>query len=928
MKLSGSDVLVTAAALICAAALAVLFVADLEAGGSRSGGRKLGTVAFRKLSATRRAADGFGWARMRNDGPIYDADTLRTAGFSEATVFFDDGTSLDMLENSMVKLDFGSPERSLEFLAGEIGVGSADEAVSYTISSAAGSIRVEKGAKAVFAREEGTLSVEVSRGSAALVRSDGSTQTVAQNQELRVDLRSGAAAIAERPVVPVAPERNGRLLSFAGGQKAAIDFAWLQEAARSAGRKAPEKNSYVLELSRSKDFEPMESAVRVDGLTCRVELEAGTWYWRARGADGAESPTRKFSLTLAEAPRPTYPQEESRYEYRRIPPEIAFAWTPSEGATGYLLEVAGDPGFAAPAVRARTSTTGLSVRTLGEGAWYWRVSPIHSFTLAGTAPEVRARSFSIAKRARMAAPSPTAPFDKCLYQIQDIDGKGLDFSWAPEPEAVSYELVVSESGDLSSPVLLLTTKKPYLRLSGDLAGVLKIPGRYFWGVRWIDDEGNASPPSPGRSLSGIDGSVAMRLSFPPDGYRIADSLVRNTRFSWKTNVDARTVFQLSRDAGFQDPEYQETVEADTLIGRQWKNGKHFWRLCAYNADGSIFLKTEPRSFEVVEPFAGPSLASPAPGSSFYIRRKDSAVFSWAPIAHADYYNLALRSAADGYAAPVYERDYLEEPRLEYALGSLPGGTYRLSVQAFAASGEDTTRIIGYIGDSGFSFKPLSDIELRSPAEGEQLDGLAARRGKIVFEYDSADRPDAAELIVSRDPEGAYPVARAADRSGRASAGRLAPGSYYWTVRGTLAGFDISAAERRRFTVDQPPLLPAPEAISPAKDSTIGPDELRRRRAIDFAWKPVDGATLYRFAVYAPGKREPIVRKELTKATEYTIDDLTILEKGRLTWTVEAQAVDEQGEIEQAGRPAESAFTIDLPAVKKVGAGAGGKLYGR
>jgi len=850
MKLSGSDRAVSAAVLLGAAGLFSLFLMDINAVSIRIGEKELGTVVFKKLTATRKAPSGLGWERMQNNSPVYNADTLRTAGFSEAAVYFDDGTSLDMLENTMLKLNFGGKAKGLEFLEGEISLTGSREGASYDISSAAGSIKLGKDSKATFSREAGTLSVEVTQGSASIVKADGSSQAIAQNQELQIDVKSGQASIVSRPIVPLAPERNGRLLSFSAAEpaadaKVAIDFAWQPEAAAlSGGQKAAARDSaeYVLELSQSKDFETTE-ATRVSGLATSRELAAGTWYWRVRDGSGDLSPERKFSLDLAASPRPAFPPDGQQYSYRRAKPSVRFAWTAMNEASSYLFELASEPSFAKPVARLRTTTPSFAVDSLGEGLWYWRVSPVHAFTIVGEAPTAQARRFAIAKSPEMQAPSVTAPVDGSLYQIQDIGGNGLDFSWVPEAEAVSYEVVVSKAKDLSSPIATIATKQSYLRLSGEEASPLKRAGDYYWGLRSLDKEGNASPASLGRSLRGIDGSIAVRLSFPPDGYRVADSLITGTRFAWKSNVPTRTAFQLARDSGFEDVAYQESVSADTLIGRAWKTGGYYWRLRTYNADGSVFLETPPRSLEVVEPFAAPSLLKPAAGSNFYLREHDSASFSWTPVAHADYYTLTLRSAADGYAKPVFEKGFVESASLAYALGELPSGAYKLSVQAFAASSERTTRIIGYIGENAFNYKRVSPIQLASPAEGEHLNGLDARKGKALFAYNIEDRPDEAEVLVSTDSAGSKVVARSSDRSGRAGVGRLDPGTYYWTVAGRISGIDVSAVERVRFQVDPPP-PPEPPAIKAPLEGSMFRIQGVAAQGLGFSWEAEEDAATY------------------------------------------------------------------------------------
>jgi len=865
MRLSRSDVAVSAALLLGAAGLMSLFVADLETVSGRNGEKELGTVVFKKLSATRKASSAFGWEQMRNDSPVYNADTLRTADLSEATVYFDDGTSLDMLEDSMLRLDFGGKTKNLEFISGEIGVGSSQKATSYTISSTAGKISVDKGAKATFSREAGTLSVEVNQGGAHLVKADGSTQAIAANQELQVDVKSGASAFVYRPIVPVAPEPNARLLSFAGGDKAAVDFAWQSGGAEGEGRNVRAQGPYDLEVSPAADFSADEVAARsVAGLAARIELAAGTWYWRVRDSAGKESPVRRFSIDLAAAPDPVYPPEGQVNRYRSVKPEVGFAWTAMEEASSYLFEIASDPDFAKPVLRSRTTTTSLSVDSLGEGSWYWRVSPIHTFTVVGDTPTARARSFVIAKKAAMAPLALTAPYDASLYQIQDIAGKGLDFSWVPEAEAVSYELVVSKARDLSSPILKIASTRPYASLSGGQAASLDRPGTCYWGVSWVDSEGKTSPPSPARLLQGIDGSIAVRLSFPPEGYRIADSLVQDTRFSWKSNVNARTVFQLARDTGFHELLYEETVSADTLIGHEWKSGRYYWRLRTYNVDGSVFMETPARSFEVVEPFAPPTLLNPAPDSTLYLHGGDTARFTWAPIEGADHYTLTLSSAADNDASTVLEKNFLEATSLVYPLGDLPSGAYKLSIQGFASSGETTTRIIGYIGETGFTYKRLSYIELESPLDGAHVPGLDARAGKEVFVSDRDDAPYEAELAVSTDPAGSQVVARVPDRFGRASVGRLNPGVYYWTVTGSVAGLDVSAKERFRFEVDPVPPPRAAALLAPVGDTFYRIQDIDEK-GLRLSWGPEAGAASYELVVSeAPDLSAPLVKLTTTR----------------------------------------------------------------
>ncbi len=920
MKLSASDAAVAALAVLGSCVLMYLFIEDVGSAAVRSADQPLGTVVFRKLSATRRSASGLGWERMRNNDPVYSADTLRTAAFSEAALYFDDGTNLDLQESTMLKLDFGGPTRNLEFLYGELSVSHSSGSSSYTVSSAAGTIHVGAQASATFSRTADTLSVEVSKGEASLVKADGSTETIGADQELAVNVKSGESSLVSRPLIPLEPDRNARFLSTATGG-VLLRFRW-----RSGDAGGAAAGPFTLELSQSKRFDTGRKAYSTTETQADAELEPGTWYWRVRDGAGGESAVRKFTLAAATPPRPAYPNDGQEYRYRRAAPDIRFAWTAMDAAAAYIFELAADAGFGEVKLRSRVSGTHLSVTDLQEGLWFWRVTPVHAFQEVGPPREQPVRRVIVARSGEMPAPEATMPFDESLYRVQEVDGKGLSFSWLPRSEAVSYELLIAKTEDMAAPLVTAESRLPYMSLSGERCAPLRESGTYYWTVRWVDNEGNRSPPGAPRTLRGVDGSLGIRAVFPPEAYRIADSLTTNTRFTWKTTIPARTVFLVARDRDFKDLVHQETSDAETVMGRSWPRGTYFWKLRTYNADGSVFMETEARSFVVVEPFDGPVLETPAPGSSFFLREKDTQKISWRAVAGADHYSVKIYAP---YAdRPIYERSLFGGLGLEFPLGDYPGGTYRVSVQAFGAEKESSTRIIGYIGDTYFSYDRLGYLQPAAPADGSVFGGLAARRGGVDLRYESKNRPAVSEFLVSRDSGGRDVVVRRPGSGGTTKLRGLAAGTYFWTVLGSLADFDISARERYSFTIEPVPALPPVRLLTPEQGFVFGPEELRRRRAIPLGWEGAAGATHYRLTLRKKDDAEPVLRIDRWSRTEFLLEELSRLDRGEFVWEVEALSYDDEGELEQEGTPVRSAFLIELPRMEKPSAKTAGSLYGR
>ncbi|HEY9595334.1 MAG TPA: FecR family protein, partial [Spirochaetia bacterium] len=352
MRLSTRDIVVIALVALLCSTLIFLFLRESNRVTLRAGEKALGAIVFKKLSATRRPGDGLLWERIRNNSPIYQADTLRTGESSEASVYFDDGTALDMLENSMLRLDFSKKGRSLDFLGGEISIsgsagggnadltgiegpkkGGAGGSAGYTITTGGRTIVVSGGSRASVSRTGDTVAVDVSSGQVGVTDAAGRTETIDRSKALQIDLSAGTTQVVHRSTVLLAPEQNALLLTEGSGAK--VPFSWRSEAA----------GAITLELSASRDFDAVSSSVQVDGGSVSLSMDPGTWYWRVRAADGGLSSVRRFTLFAELPPRPITPANLAVIRYRKTLPVIHFSWTRMEDATAYVFEVAADSGF-------------------------------------------------------------------------------------------------------------------------------------------------------------------------------------------------------------------------------------------------------------------------------------------------------------------------------------------------------------------------------------------------------------------------------------------------------------------------------------------------------------------------------------------------------------------------------------------------------
>jgi hypothetical protein len=933
MRLSARDAAVTALVLVLSSGLIGLYLQERDRVSVKSGEAALGTIVFKKLNATRRFQNGLRWERIRNNSPIYQADTLRTTELSEASVCFDDGTKLDMYENSMLRLEFVGRERTLQFLAGDISVSggaavaNADlsgleapkgaEGGSYKIAVGGKTLALSDASRASLSRSGNTLSVEVATGEVGMTDAEGRSETIGRMQGLEIDLAAGTSKIVERPIIALYPEQNARLLREGSG-KTEIGFSW----------EIDEDAPATLEIASDREFSTPVISTQAARKTLSVAMDPGSWYWRLRSARGAETAPRRFNLSVEEPPAPILPVSGTELYFRKLLPELRFSWTRMAAAAAYIFEISPDPQFVKLQRRDRVSLESITVGSLPEGTWYWRVTPLYAMELVGEKSASEVRSFSIRRRPEMTSLVSTMPAPDSMFVVQEAAAKGLSFSWQPDQEAVEYELRIGGSRNMEAAVIKQLSNKPWMTLSGSEVAALESPGTWNWALRWRDEEGNWSPYSPPRRLQGVDGRLAIKLTFPPEGYTIADSLVGSTRFAWKTNLKAKAVFQLSEDPVFSTIDWESEAESGTLIGKPCKSGNWYWRIKSLNPDGTVFHQTEPRRFRVVDPLPGPGLVAPLRGGIVYLRSEDGFTFRWDEIPGADYYQFSLHDQSKRGAEVQGHTALLPGTSIELPLGGFAPGRYRVLLQAFGLDKESSTRLIGYIGSSDFSYLRLERLGLALPADGTRIEGLDARRRGVALAWTVPERPESAELLIALDRELHMIVARKPGISGTALVERLPAGSYFWTVKAALKGLDISAAAPSAFTILPIPLLPSPTRLLPPSGFSFGPAELRNLDRLRFEWDEVTSATSYEVALFRGADPLPLARWDSVAEPFCELADFSLLENAEYRWTVRARAFDKTGELEQDGLPADSRFAIDIPPLVPPEPKAKETFYGR
>ncbi len=876
-------------------------------------------ITFKHRSAQRRIAERVLWDRLRQESPVYNGDTIRTAELSEATLHFPDGTGVDLTENTMIQIivkDSTSREVSLE--SGSVVVSGGDGESSLALSSGGKRLTLSAGGSvaARAASDTGGLSVRVIEGFAETT----SGERIEGGESASL---SDSGTLEAAPARLASPEPNARFVQHgAGGYPVAFRLSDKSDA-----------SGYTVVLSRERAFAQTKQSVSLQGENAaETRLPEGAWYWRLLdGSDIREE--GQFRIYSAPDPAPIAPAEGYAYSYRARKPAVRFLWTSNPYASFWRLTVADNPGMNAPVVDQRCSNPSSIVSSLAEGRWYWRVAPWYPINDEGFSGETAVRSFTIRRSGDLLAPALIVPRANEILNTRSTS-RSLAFSWRDNPDIDTTRITISASPTLASPVVDAVVRDNVYAI--DRARANLADGQWYWAVRQQDSEGAQSPASEVRPFIALSGDLVQRASYPPEGYSISQNLAADTPFTWKTNVPSDTRFQVSATNDFAEPFVDSVQNGGTASGSELPVGTWYWRVVARLGD--LELATPPRQVAILPPLDTPTPVFPSSGGRVVIRPGVPSVFKWNPVEGATMYTLKLFRPASG-TTPLYERSAIEGTEATVALDSLAEGSWYWTIQALAEETPLSTRRVGVIGQYPFDLKRLKPISLDSPASGLRVDGIEAVLRPGTVKWSSIERPASARLVISRSKGGLD--ARSIDngsvpgsddivienpaRSVRLP--RLEAGTWWWTVVGfTEDGFNISPNNPSSIAVSAIPRLPKSSLIEPRAGEILGPDFFSSNKSIAFSWEVVPGATHYRFELLSPSGKVALVSKETAK-TSVVLTDLKALNSGKFRWTVEAVRIVDGVIVLQRGESARSDFKIDIPELSAPRSRTKRTLYG-
>lgn len=932
----------------------------------------IATITFKYKTAQRKFLERVVWDRLRQNSPVYNGDTIHTENLAEATVYFIDGNVMNLSENTMAQVFLSENQLLTAELtdgyatvdAGEAGAGVVLVADGMEIALEAGSSvgagieskrkssgvvgesSLEKEEVQKETEEKRGLSVQVLKGNAVVQSEDGTKVDVVEGQGIAFDKQGQSLPV----LVVTNPLPNSKVLSTTQ-EKVLVPFRW-----NFGETKISENQKVYLTVAIDKDF---ENVVVFEDITnqneTQIQLDAEKYFWKVSVVEDATkekvltSQSGKLQIIKSLKPNQIVPAENASFSYRSRIPSIRFMWDEANQATSYKLEIATNPSMENPIVEQRTNLTSLIISTLEFGNYYWRVTPYYTINNLGFANPSEVKSFSVERKSVLKKPSLYVPLDNGIVNTDEEIGS-IAFSWKRESEAESYIVKIANNSELKNPFIVETTKDNFFTFDTKNAEKKLKDGKWFWSVTVQDFEGTLSEASDIRTFFAMKGKPEQHLIEPFDGFKVADSFVFDTKFTWKKNFPEsfESYLQISKNQDFRKIEKEEKVLGNSFSGANLKEGVYYWRLKSVNTiDGSEFV-TSGRKIDVVGNLAAANLIEPT--DRIIARENVPCEFKWSEVSDASYYKLMIYKKSDNKLVledVIYDTEYKTDLFHNSIFEDKTMYRWELQAHANAIPGISSRRT-GKIAEGEFLFARLRPVSIDFPPKNYVLKGEDAILKPITAKWSSVDKVKSAQFVLRKvDEERPIEVIKIPTDEQMKGEFKIAPnkvlldtpdgiktGRYEIVVYAqTLDDIDISNIEEKylgKFTV-----LPI-EPLDKTKNLQVSPQSFdieylknqKNPKTITFKWGKVSKATEYHFEIIDQ-KGKCVLSEIIKDKTSYLLDFVKlpdaqkrIFSNGNFTWTVKGVRridSDKDGKLDkifQEGAESESSFNTNIPTPTK------------
>jgi hypothetical protein len=638
------DLLVILLCLSGAAYSVNLFRLDLLKVFNSKNEKPVGIISVKQNVVQRRAAERVLWDRLTVDSAAYAGDLIRTANQSAAVLHIEDH-QIDMEENTLIRImrsPNGEDAYNIELHGGALSVITGYGGRSITLNIMGRQVEINPDTVLNASMVNDNIVLRVNEGSASFIGGDRGRELPSGTM---ITLDAGGRELTEKGAIVMQPRLNARYLKSTP-EPLQVNFSWVRV-------NLDPGETLRMEVAEDRYFEHIVHDISDLDASAVATVDIGFWYWRL-SLTGVDTPQQflasgRFTVTDASGPQLISPVTDSLFLYQNDLPHLRFHWSDVEGASSYILEISESLDFINPRFRTQTESVFLINMGLGQGTWYWRVSPVFPSVYEGS----------------------TAFSPASFFRIE----QGGNGGWS---------LVLPDSTPDPVPELAIEQPEPVLEpVEPEIQRPVSIPVRL-----------SLVSPAQGTTLQGL---TALR---------------QQTVFTWNSDgVIARSRFVLSLNSNplRGRPVVEINNPGRTVRVNSLEEGVYYWTIEAYNREGVVSV-AEPRQLRVsaIPLLPVPGNLQPLPGRHIGIdelRTQTNINFSWSAVQGANSYIFTLYEVTGDGRRQIIRRPL--ENRTNWTLENfttLGRGTFVWQVEAVNSNSAAVVEQRGRVAESTFTLE--------------------------------------------------------------------------------------------------------------------------------------------------------------------------------------------------------------------------------
>lgn len=626
-----------------------------------AGSRKaVGSIVFKKKTAERKYSGQVLWEEVARKAQVYNRDTIRTAADSQAILTLQDGTRLELDQNTLIVVSMTKKGAAVGFTRGGLATSRSRGAGELKISTGSGEVAVDQGAVSLQSSSTDRVALQVLSGSARL--RSGADKAGGETRRLQAgsaaEVVGTAVKVDPDPVQLQQPQQGAYFVT--AGDRAKVRLQW-----KKSGR-------VRLQYGSSPELQTKKTVV-TDSGSRTLNLQPGIYYWRVvRSAADSLAPVRRFTV-LDEKPSSLQdPRQGAVFPVKKgVKPLIRFSWSSAKRAVSWQLQLSKDRAFSGKIFRYTANFNEISIDQLSSGKWYWRLQHRYGFE-TGQPVYSRVGTFEIRTVDRLPKPDPVPTGTVTALQQKN---NPLTVTWNDQHALyASYRIEFSRSADFKQVFRRVQTGAQYFQLQQQLDG-----GTYYWRVRGVAEDGTVSAPSTAVSVKVVP-VQAPKLLAPGDNRLFDLSGSTAVKFCWyDPNRSGSCLLRWADNKKMKNAQSVK-VKGNVHTQRFTRGGEYYWQTAVIE-NGKPVKWSAVRRFRLAGKLAAVNTVAPADNSELDMQQRRSINFVWRRVKDADRYRFRLVYFNGRFEKQVFEA-VTGKVRLSFdKLEKLQRGTFYWTIQA-------------------------------------------------------------------------------------------------------------------------------------------------------------------------------------------------------------------------------------------------------